>query len=71
MNVNFEIAALLLSPYRWGKSAAISKLESFLTEWSRSYIVFALATRKLANLAYLNSIPICFRSFFKSDRRVS
>ena len=26
----------------WGKTAAISKLELFLTEWSRSYIVLAL-----------------------------
>ena len=41
-NSNFEIAAFFPSPYRWWKSAAISKLELFLTEWSRSYIFLAL-----------------------------
>ena len=30
------------SLYKWGKSVASSKLESFFTEWSRSYIVLAL-----------------------------
>ena len=30
----------------WWKSAAISKLELFLTEWSRSYIVLALAVKR-------------------------
>ena len=39
---NFEIAALFPSPYRLWKSAANSKLELFLTEWSRSNIAFAL-----------------------------
>ena len=41
-NSYFEIAALFPSPNRWWKSAAISKLELFLTERSRSYIFFAL-----------------------------
>ena len=41
-NSNFEIATLFPSLYRCWKSAAISKLESFLTEWSRSYLVLAL-----------------------------
>ena len=43
----FEITALFLS-----KSAAISKLESFLTEWSCPYFVFALGD-KLAFLELL------------------
>ena len=30
--------------YTWGKKEVISKLELFLTEWSRSDIVFALVT---------------------------
>ena len=42
----FEIAALFhhlyIYIYGQGKRAAISKLELFLTEWSRSYFVFAL-----------------------------
>ena len=37
-----KIAAPFPLPYRWGKSAAISKLESFLTDLNRSYIVLAL-----------------------------
>ena len=41
---NFEIAALFHHLYGKGNSAAISKLELFLTEWSRSYFVFALGT---------------------------
>ena len=41
-NSNFEIAALFPSLYRCWKSAAISELELFLTEWSRFYIVLAL-----------------------------
>ena len=39
MNIK-SFAILLLGQ---GKRAAISKLELFLTEWSRSYFVFALA----------------------------
>ena len=41
-NSNFEIATLFHHIYGKGKSAVISKLELFLTEWSCSYIVFAL-----------------------------
>ena len=41
---NFEIGAFFPSPYRWWKREAISKLESFLTEWSPSYIVLALVS---------------------------
>ena len=41
-NSNFEIAALSRHLNGKGKSEAISRLELFLTEWSRSYIVFAL-----------------------------
>ena len=37
-----------------GKSAAISNLESFLTEWSRSYIFFALE-KKLKPLSVTNN----------------
>ena len=38
------------SPVLWdseGKSAPISKLELFLTEWSRSYIVLALSKKSV------------------------
>ena len=35
-NYIVEIAALSPSPYRWWKSAAVSKLEFILTEWSHS-----------------------------------
>ena len=38
------MAALFHHLYGEGKSAAITKLELFLTEWSRSYFVFALET---------------------------
>ena len=41
-NSNFEISALFHQLYGEEKSAANSKLELFMTEWSRSYIVFAL-----------------------------
>ena len=41
-NSNFEFAALFHHLYGEEKSAAISKLELFLTEWSRSCFVFAL-----------------------------
>ena len=42
-NSQFEIAALFHPLYGEEKSASISKLELFLTEWSRSNIVLALA----------------------------
>ena len=45
MNVCFEFAALFHHLYGQGKRAAISKLELILTEWSRSYFVFALEGR--------------------------
>ena len=41
-NSNFEFAALFHHLNGEGKSAPISKLELFLTEWSWSYFVFAL-----------------------------
>ena len=41
-NSNFEIAALFHHLQGKGKSAAILKLELFLTQWSRSYFVFSL-----------------------------
>ena len=41
-NSNVEIAAVFPSQYGWWKSEVISKLELFLTYWSRSYIVLAL-----------------------------
>ena len=37
-----KVAALFNSPYRWLKSAAISKQEHFWTDLIRSYIVLAL-----------------------------
>ena len=46
---NFEIGALFASLSRWWKRATISKLELFLTEWSRSYIVLALKISTLEN----------------------
>ena len=42
INFNFEIAALFHHLDSEGKSAPISKLELFVTEWNRSYIVLAL-----------------------------
>ena len=45
-----EIAALFHHIYGKGKSAAISKLESFLTEWSRSFNVFALKDGKYSSI---------------------
>ena len=39
---NFEFVLLFHHLHFKGKSAANSKLELFLTEWSRSYIFFAL-----------------------------
>ena len=42
-NSNFEIAKLFQHLYCEGKIAAISKFESFFTEWSCSYFVFALS----------------------------
>ena len=37
-----EIAALFHHLYSEEKSAPISKLELFFTEWNRSYVVFAI-----------------------------
>ena len=48
-NSNFEIAALFHLLYGEGKSVVISKLELSLTEWSRSYFVFALEPRQFKN----------------------
>ena len=55
-NSNFEIAALFHHLYSEGKSAPISKLELFLTEWNRSYVVFALT------ITYMNSFLDIFCS---------
>ena len=49
-NSNFEIAALFHDLYGEERNAAISKLELFLTEWSRSYFVFALGKDDLSVL---------------------
>ena len=47
-NSNFEISALFHHLYGKRKRATISKLELFLTEWSRSYFFFALASFKVS-----------------------
>ena len=60
-NSNFEFAALFHLLNGKGKSAAISKLELFLTEWSRSYFVFAL------NLRTSLKLLLCWK-FHKSVR---
>ena len=45
---NFEIAAPFHHLYGEEKRAAISKLELFLNQWSRSYFVFALVNIAIA-----------------------
>ena len=48
-NSKFEIAALFHHLYSEGKSAPMSKLELFLTEWNRSYIVLTLVSEYFVN----------------------
>ena len=51
-NSDFEIATFFHHLYGKGNSVANSKLELFLTEWSRSYIVFALARTAFSSNVY-------------------
>ena len=57
---NFEISALFHHLCIEGKSAPISKLESFLTEWNRSYIFLCSKHGVLNYVVDCCLKPICF-----------
>ena len=64
-----KLPGFFLAVYKWWKIPAISKLELYLTEKSRSYIVLALVFTEF-KIKFIFSIPLCSVQKWESGKIV-